>query len=184
MDLKKMMTDKVTLAVILLIVIAVIYVVTIRDDEPAATTEPLADMAAAVPNANSGYSALEKNLEEKLAVNLEKIDGVGKTKVLITLSSDVKKLYARNENTTQKKAKETDKAGGVRETEEITKNSQIVVVGDEALVITEERPEVAGVLIIAQGAANPKVKEQIFEAVKTLLSIEPAKVSVVPMGGS
>jgi hypothetical protein len=58
-----------------------------------------------------------------------------------------------------------------------------VVVGENALIITEERPEVAGVLVIAQGASDPKIKEQVFEAVRTLLNIQPAKISVVPMGG-
>lgn len=184
MDIKKMMKDKVTLAVVLLVVIAVIYIVTIREDEPTTTVEPLIETAAAVQKDSSGYMALETDLEEKLAVNLEKIQGVGKTKVLVTLSSNVIIQYARNESVTQKNAKETDKAGGTRETEDVTKNNQVVIVGDNALVTTEERPEVEGVLVIAQGASDPKIKEQIFVAVQTLLGIQPSKINVVPMGGS
>ncbi|MCM1566100.1 MAG: stage III sporulation protein AG [Dehalobacter sp. 4CP] len=180
---KQVITEKITLAVILLVIVAAILIFTSQEDQPAASVQSPAETVTAVPENESGFTALEKQLEEKLAANLEKIQGVGKTKVLVTLTSDVKKQYARDESVTKKTSKETDKDGGTRETEEVTQNNKIVVVGENALIITEERPQVAGVLVIAQGASDPKIKEQVFEAVRTLLNIEPAKISVVPMGG-
>ena len=67
---------------------------------------------------------------------------------------------------------------------ETTETNHLVIAGNaNPLIVVEQRPEVAGVLIIAQGASDPKIKEQIFEAVKTLLSIQPSKISVVPLGG-
>jgi stage III sporulation protein AG len=47
----------------------------------------------------------------------------------------------------------------------------------------EERPTVAGVLIIAEGAQDPNIRENIHNAVKTLLDIPTQKISVQPMGG-
>ncbi|MDP4160888.1 MAG: stage III sporulation protein AH, partial [Bacillota bacterium] len=47
----------------------------------------------------------------------------------------------------------------------------------------EDRPEVAGVLIIAEGARDPNVREEIHTAVQTLLNIPSSKITVRVMGG-
>ena len=110
--------------------------------------------------------------------------GVGKVKVLVSYNSSLIKEFARDESVTQRTSKDSDKEGGTRETVEVTENNRLVLVGNTgALIVVEERPQIAGVLIIAEGASDPKVKEQIFEAVKTLLNIQPARINVAPMGG-
>lgn len=187
---KEGINEKIVFSIVLLIIVAVIFVITGKTGKTAiqpqadSTTGQSVAAVAGTPAEGGSMADLEKKMEEKIAANLREIKGVGETKVLITYSSGIKKDYARDESTTKKTSKETDKDGGVRDTTEVTETKQVVIVGNTApLVLFEERPEVAGVLIIAQGANDPKVKEQIFEAVKTLLNIQPAKISVAPLGG-
>ena len=133
----------------------------------------------------SRLSNLEKELEAKLEDNLQQIQGVGKVQVTVSLASGLKNEYARNNNVTKRTSKESDKAGGVRETTEVTENNQLVIPNGatQPVIVMEEKPEVAGVLVIAQGASDPKVKEGIHVAVRTLLNIPASKVIVEPMGG-
>lgn len=130
--------------------------------------------------------ALEKELESKLQANLLQMEGAGKVQVSVSFATGLKTEYARNENVTKRTSKETDKTGGARETTEVTQNNQVVMPSgsSQPVMVMEGRPEVAGVLIIAEGARDAKVREGIHTAVQTLLSIPGAKITVVPMGGS
>ena len=130
--------------------------------------------------------ALEKELENKLQANLLQMEGAGKVQVSVSFSTSLKTEYARNENVTKRTSKETDKTGGTRETTEVTQNNQVVMPSgsSQPVMVMEDRPEVAGVLIIAEGARDAKVREGIHTAVQTLLNIPSAKITVVPMGGS
>ena len=180
--------EKIFLPAILLIVVAVFLIYSgqeeQREEKALVSIEQNTMPIAAIPTDPSGISSLEKSLEEKIASNLESIKGVGKTKVLVTYASGYKKEYAVNESISKKNTKETDKEGGTRETEEITETSELVIIGNsDPVIVLEQRPEIAGVLVISQGANDPKIKEQIFEAVRTLLNIEPSKISVAPLGG-
>jgi len=130
--------------------------------------------------------ALEKELESKLQANLLQMEGVGKVQVSVSYSTGLKTEYARNENGTQRTTKEIDKAGGTRETTEVTENNQVVMPpgSSQPVMVMEDRPEVAGVMIIAEGARDAKVRENIHSAVQILLGIPGTKITVVPMGGS
>jgi len=177
-------TEKIMLSVILLIIVAGIFVFTAKEDTSIVSSKTEATPTSAVVQDSSGIASLEKNLEEKIATNLESIKGVGKTKVLVTYAAGLKKEYARDESITKRTSKETDKEGGTRETVETTESNHLVIAGNtNPLVVVEQRPQVEGILVIAEGASDPKIREQIFEAVRTLLNIEPAKINVAPMGG-
>ncbi len=181
---KEGFTEKMMLSVVLLVVVAAIFVFTGKNDKPTLSINTEAQPVAASPAESSGISALEKSIEEKIATNLESIKGVGKTKVLVTFTSGLKKEFARDQSTTKRTSKETDKEGGTRETVEVTETDKLVIAGNtNPLIVVEQRPQVEGILVIAQGASEPKIKEQIFEAVKTLMNIPPSKISVAPMGG-
>jgi len=182
--LKEGLGEKIFLPAVLLIVVAVFLIYSGQDEKTMVSVEQDSKPVAASPTDLTGISALEKSLEDKIAANLESMKGVGKTKVLVTYASGYEKEYARNESITKKNTKETDKEGGTREAEESTETSQLVIIGNSTpVVVLEQRPEIEGVLVISQGANDPKIKEQIFEAVRTLLNIDPSKISVVPLGG-
>ena len=140
---------------------------------------------AANDSANSKISALEKDLENKLQSNISLMDGAGKVQVSVSFATGLKSEYARNQSVTKSNSKETDKTGGTRETTQETDNDQLVMPSGSSLPVTvmEDRPEIAGVLVIAQGARDPNVREAIHTAVQTLLNIPSARITVVPMGG-
>lgn len=180
---KEGVNEKIVVGLIMLIIVAAIFIFTEQENKAENSLKQAAP-AAAVSGESSEIFALEKNLEDKIAASLEKMQGVGKVKVLVNYDSGVRKEYARDESITRRNSKETDKEGGTRETVEVTENNRLVIAGNtEALVVVEERPQVTGVLVIAEGANDPKVKENIFEAVKTLLNIQPTRINVAPMGG-
>lgn len=130
-------------------------------------------------------STLEKEMEKKLVQNLQQMSGVGSVQVSVTLSSSLRSDYATNGSVTKKTTKESDKNGGTRESTEVTENNQLVMPNGAAqpVIVMEQRPNVAGVLIIAEGASDPNVRENIHNAVRTLLDIPSDKISVQPMGG-
>jgi len=153
---------------------------------PAGTQAKVADLGKSSPSeSGTRLSNLEKELETKLQNNLQQMQGVGRVQVSVSLASGLKNDYARNNNVTKRTSKEQDKAGGVRETTEVTENNQLVIPNgaSQPVIVMEEKPEIAGVLVIAEGASDPKVKEGIHVAVRTLLNIPAGKVIVEPMGG-
>lgn len=181
---KEGLSEKIVMGAVMLVVVAGIFIFTAQGEEEAPILAPDNEPAIAISQETEGIAALEKSLEEKIAVNLEKMQGVGKVKVLVTYNSGLKKEFARDESITERTSKETDKEGGTRETVEVTKSDRIVLDGNTgALIVVEERPRIAGVLVIAEGAKDPQIKEHIFLAVRTLLDIQPSKINVAPMGG-
>ncbi|MEL1135176.1 stage III sporulation protein AH [Desulfitobacterium sp. THU1] len=130
-------------------------------------------------------TTLEKEMEKKLVQNLQQMTGVGSVQVSVTLASSLRSDYATNGSVTKKTTKESDKNGGTRESTEVIENNQLVMPNGAAqpVIVMEERPNVAGVLIIAQGASDPKIRENIHNAVRTLLDIPSDKINVQPMGG-
>jgi stage III sporulation protein AG len=135
---------------------------------------------------NSKIGVLEKELENKLQANILQMEGAGKVRVSVSFATSLKSEYARNQNVTKNTSKETDKAGGTRETTQVTENNQVVMPNgtSQPVIVMEDRPDIAGVLVIAEGAKDPTVREEIHKAVQTLLNIPSAKISVVPMGGA
>jgi len=179
---KEKLNEKVLLSVVVVVALTVIFFSAMEKEEPVSTAD-VQEVQTMTAAGGTGIPDLEKTLEERIASNLSSIQGVGKTKVLVTFTSGMRKEYAKDGSVTKKTSKETDKEGGTRETVEVTETNQLVIADSSPVIIEEQLPEVAGVLVISQGASDSKIKEQIFEAVKTLLNIQPSKISVAPMGG-
>ncbi|AGA69859.1 hypothetical protein Desdi_2435 [Desulfitobacterium dichloroeliminans LMG P-21439] len=152
-------------------------------------SEPIQPMNQALQTADTPevtrITTLEKEMEKKLVQNLQQMTGVGSVQVSVTLASSLRSDYATNGSVTKKTTKESDKNGGTRESTEVIENNQLVMPNGAAqpVIVMEERPNVAGVLIIAQGASDPKIRENIHNAVRTLLDIPSDKINVQPMGG-
>ncbi len=138
-----------------------------------------------VQSESTKLNSLERDLENKLQTTLSRMNGVGQVVVSVSLFSGLKSNYARNENVTKRTSKETDKASGTRETTEVTENNQLVMPSGttQPVMVMEERPQVAGVLVIAEGAKDPRIKEEIHTALKILLDIPATKITVEAMGG-
>lgn len=139
--------------------------------------------SATVSTSATKIGVLEKELESKLQANILQMEGVGKVHVSVSFATGLKSVFERNQNVTERTSKEIDKVGGTRETTEVTENNQVVMPSgsSQPVMVMENRPEVAGILIIAEGARDPNVREGIHTAVQTLLNIPSTKINVVPM---
>ncbi|EGW36673.1 stage III sporulation protein AH [Desulfosporosinus sp. OT] len=183
--LKLISSDKMIIGLVALIAVGMSFIYLGKGAENPVQSMQANSTSTSVSTTNTKIGALEKELENKLQANILQMDGVGKVQVSVSFSTGLKNEYARNQNVTRRTSKETDKSGGTRETTEVTENNQVVMPNgsSQPVMVMEDRPEVAGVLVIAEGARDPKVREGIHTAIQTLLNIPSARITVVPMGG-
>ncbi|WP_434511840.1 stage III sporulation protein AH [Desulfitobacterium sp. AusDCA] len=178
-------SPKLLISIIGAIAIAVVLMLTNKGSSGAGSKAAQQPVTQNASSESTRIELLEKDLENKLVQNLQQMTGVGRVQVSVTLSSSLKSDFATSGSVTKKTIKESDKAGGTRESSEVTENTQLVVPNgaSQPVVVMEERPAVAGVLIIAEGAKDPVIRENIHNAVKTLLDISTNKITVQPMEG-
>jgi len=153
------------------------------------SVQPKAAAQTGEPKAGA-LSAMAQE-EEILAGRLEKllgrVEGAGAVDVSVRLASSRRGKYAVNTTTGRKTTEEKDQAGGARVTTENTGNEQIVLLRDgqkETPVVEEEQAaQIAGVLVVAEGARDPAIKARLFAAAQAALGVEPQKILVLPAEG-
>ena len=108
--------------------------------------------------------------EERLEAILEKIDGAGDVSVMITYHSTVTYdvAYERKETSSER-------------SEEVTRSSEdsVITAGGEPLIKGEVYPKVKGVVIIAEGAADVRIKKSLTDATVAALDVATFKVWVL-----
>ena len=139
-------------------------------------------------NNNKSYSldsyvdSLEKRMEEIISG----MEGVGKVQVMITLSDTDMEILERNREITASDLEETDHAGGNRKNTESGEREEVIYKKDAdgnetPYVVQRKLPEVTGVVVIAEGAGNTKVKENIIGAVSVLFNLNEHRIKVIRM---
>ncbi|GAB6156891.1 hypothetical protein JCM39194_00910 [Desulfotomaculum varum] len=149
---------------------------------PAAQGKP-ADRATDPVPVKTAMASEEEYLSQRLCQMLEQVEGAGKVKVTVRLQNSTRTEYAINTSTGKKTTQEKDQSGGTRVLTEDTDTGQLVLVtrnGEQTPVLSREvAPTVAGVLVVADGAADPAVKARLFRATQVALGVEPQKVVVM-----
>lgn len=136
---------------------------------------------------NSNLAIAEKEMEDKLSSILSQISGVGKTVVDLTLESTSQYNYAFNTKVDKTVITEKAQDGSTRATDETREETQVVMQNmsqgkNEPVVVKEVRPQVIGVMVVAEGADDLLIRERISEAVQTVLNIPAHRVTVLPKG--
>jgi stage III sporulation protein AG len=131
-------------------------------------------------------SAYETRLEKRLEACLSTIAGVGKVKVMLTLSYGREIIVAEDKTSNETKTKETDAQGGDRTAESrIVDEKNIIITdkngGSRPLILKEIQPKVEGVLIVAEGGDNVYVKEALTYAAEAVLGLSANKIVVSKM---
>lgn len=128
----------------------------------------------------------ETEQKEKLEKILSKIDGVGDVVVDIYFESSEVKVPATNSNTQNSETKEEDNNGGTRLTKQETGGETVVMKSNsstsEPFITKTYKPQITGVLIVAEGAKSSKITYDIQKAVSSLYNLSLDKVNVYPMG--
>lgn len=120
----------------------------------------------------------EKNQAERLEKILKRINGAGEVSVFISIEGGGEKILARDNKS--KISREEDAESAINYDEE---NESVVVMSgkgssDEPYVVEEKTPQVGGVLVVAKGAADEKVRLEIYEAVKAVYGISAHRIRV------
>jgi len=115
----------------------------------------------------------EQSLENALSDILGQIDGVGKTKVLLTQAVGERTIYQTNEDIST-----SDSVSDIRrETVILTDNSR----QERGLVQQIIPPVFLGAIILCQGADSPTVRLSIVEAVANVTGLTTDNITVLKM---
>lgn len=138
--------------------------------------------AAGIPVTSNTY---EEKIKKDLTDTLSMITGVGRVTVMIYFQGGNESIPAVNINNSNTRTDEKDNQGGTRTTTEERKDTSVVIINRnnnaEPFIIKQINPAIGGVLVVAEGAGNPDIKEKIHNAVKTVLNLPANKVTVMPM---
>jgi len=132
---------------------------------------------------NYSQKIYEDSLETQLANILSKIEGVGEVEVMITYETSAEVVPAVNITKSVQTTEENDKQGGTRKINQENITESVVTVSSEGyvhspIVIKEIKPIVRGVIVVAEGAQDPRIKNELVEAVTTIFQIKSSKVKV------
>ncbi|MDK2918940.1 MAG: stage sporulation protein [Candidatus Petromonas sp.] len=189
--IKKMLTDgdiKKTISnFIAIIIVCIILLISWsvffpekKEAETAVENENIKNVSMEKSENSINYNeSLDRRLEEILG----HISGVGEVEVMITYETSEEVVPALNVTKSQQTTQESDKQGGTRTIKQENISENVVTINSEnyknsPIVIKEIKPVVRGVIVVAEGAGNPEVKNQLIEAVTTIFQIKSHKVKV------
>lgn len=124
--------------------------------------------------------SLIKNYKKQLAAELEQalayMEGVGEVRVMITFQDSGEAVVEKDV---------TKSSGGQTDVRQNSQYQESTIYqetnGREPYISQQKLPAVEGILVIAQGGGDSKVKQEIKDAVMALFSIEMHKIKIVKM---
>lgn len=141
------------------------------------------EAAAYRDGADGDYAAYwENRLEEALRY----VEGTGQVRVLITLRESERRIVEKDGPEEYSDTGERDAAGGSRTTGESRIEKSTVYTVDETgrevpYVTRTTAPVVEGVVVIAQGAGERAVRDNIIRAIQVLFDLDANKITIVKM---
>lgn len=120
----------------------------------------------------SQMKAYKKQLADELEQALGCMDGVGEVHVMITFQDSGEAVVEKDiiQSSGGQESSQYQESAVYQETE-----------GREPYISQQKLPSVEGVLVIAQGGGDSKVKQNISDAVMALFPVEVHKIKIVKM---
>ncbi len=124
-------------------------------------------------------------LSEELGNMLASMNGVGRTKVMITIGGTARNVYATDTdvNGRETSRKSGDDENGDRQSNE--KKTCIVIRqrdgSEKALSVGQLMPEIKGVLVVCDGGDDEDVRKRVTDAVKAALDIGDRHICVTKL---
>ncbi|WP_376770424.1 stage III sporulation protein AG [Clostridium lacusfryxellense] len=150
----------------------------------AGATETEADKVSKESSATK-IDDYEAQLEDKLKLTLQGIEGVGKVQLMIYFESGEESVPAVNVTDSKSLTVENDTTGGKRNINQENNGSTVVMSnnGDEnqPLIVKTYKPVITGVCVVAQGSSVRITELRIRQAVINLFNLPESKVNVYPM---
>lgn len=175
MKIRNLKKEYLLAALLIGILLMVIVLPTKEEDPEAEKTET----DSAEPDA-AEQEAVEEDLETRLQEMLASMQGVGKVRVLITWKSTGERVVEKDRTTSEQKQEAEGEQSVQSDTQEQTVFYDTEN-GSTPYIVKEVAPSVKGVLVIAEGADDPVVVQNITDSIMALFSIESHKIKVVRM---
>ncbi len=177
---------------LIVVLVGVLFCVISLPVEKEKSKSGLSDTAGATMKSKQMFESEEEKTdyvtywEKKLEENLRCVDGAGKVQVLINLRESEEQILARDGEEESSDTVETDAAGGSRHVSESRMNRTVICTVDERgqsvpLVVKTVSPCVEGVVVIAQGADQARVRRDIIEAIQVLFDVDMNRISIIKM---
>lgn len=155
-----------------------------RPGEPAGSGALPAAPAALNAPAPAPRSSYGEELERELETALGLMEGVGNVKVLITWERGPEQVVAFNEVMEERGPQGPSGADRAPAAAERRVQRQVAIVRDAdgrrevPVILTERAASVKGVMVVAEGARDPRVRLAIQRAVSAALGVAPYRVYV------
>jgi stage III sporulation protein AG len=186
---KNKKSDKIIGNLVLIILVAVVIVLASSFfKSPKVTTSAVTETQSdklAKESSTIQSDDYEVQLENKLKLTLEGIQGVGKVQLMIYFESGEESVPAVNVNDSKSLTVENDTTGGKRNINQENNGSTVVMsnngAGNEPLIVKKYKPIITGVCVVAEGSSERLTELRIRQAVINLFNLPESKVNVYPM---
>jgi len=111
------------------------------------------------------------DLQTELEMLLSEVKGAGNVSVLLRYDGSDSSVYAYDNTASDRTA--ADGAVTADHTAELS------AAGDGGVLIRTESPLVMGILVVAEGAGDPLVRERLYQAVKSLLGMKADQIAII-----
>lgn len=114
----------------------------------------------------------EQEMERKLEELLGQVQGVGQVRVMLTFQGTGEKKVEKDASASEEEHREEtvyEERGSSERTPYVT---------------SESNPKVEGVLVIAQGGGNSRIRQEILEAAQALFGVDAHKIKIMKMEGT
>jgi len=134
----------------------------------------------------SRYNSYVENMETQVEHILENVSGAGNVEVMITLFNMGENIVEKDTDTVQIQTEESDSVGGSRKQQENSRVYETIYTVDDngnniPYVVQTLLPKVEGVVVLAEGADMPTVKQNIIGAIQVLFNLSEHKIKVIKM---
>ncbi len=129
----------------------------------------------------------QADLETRLKNVLSSIRGAGEVEVLITYesSSELVTAMSTNVNSNRSETSDGEKMSTNTQTTEVSEPATVSSSGgNEPIILVEKEPVVRGVIVVAEGAADIRVKLDLQRAVTAVLDIPISKIEVFELSAA
>ena len=130
---------------------------------------------------------LERQKAAELETMLGQIEGAGRVRVMVTLAAGPAIQVVKNTTVDQSTTTEEAADSSTRRTESINTREDHVFTrngsAEQPVIAQTSAPEIAGVLIVADGARDVRIRARLLDAAMVALNIPANRIQVVPAGG-
>ncbi len=125
-------------------------------------------------------------LETRLNNVLSAISGAGEVQCMITLDGEVERVLAYSNDERNSSTENTTSSGSSNSTSTSTSNKEPILItvngSSQPLVLYEIMPDIKGIVVVASGAGDVRVKLDILKAVQALLNVQSSQIEIFVKG--